>query len=70
MNKDKRDKKRKLSRQESVILYCWLGFSYKSGKDGKRLWSGGRSELESCETYLREKNIINSWGNKRPEIIW
>jgi len=60
-------KKRKLTDEQLVILDMWLQYSYRSGK---KHWSGGHGTLEGAEAYLKMKEIINSWGNKRPEIIW
>lgn len=70
-------KKRKLTDEQLVILDMWYQFSYSTRRnvnwgDNKkqRRWSGGVSSLEGAEAYLKMKEIINSWGNKRPEIIW
>ena len=63
-------KKKKITEEEALILECWLQFAYGGGKDGKRLWAGGLSILESCESYLRSRGIINSWGNKSKNIVW
>lgn len=68
--------KRKLTDEQSVILDMWYQFSYELLKNNKeqkkyiRRWSGCLSALESCQSYLKEHKIINSWGNKRPEIEW
>ncbi len=60
-------KKRKLTEEESIILDCWYQYGY---MNGKRRNSGGLSALENAESYLKKHKIINSKGNKRPEIIW
>jgi len=66
---DKRDKKRKLTEEESIILDVWIQYASRTiGEKG--LWTGGRSTLEMVQSYLWKHKIINSWGNKRPEIIW
>lgn len=62
-------KKRKLTEEESIILDCWYQFATRWGKKKNRLWDGGIGSLRSCESYLKKHKIINSWGNKRPEII-
>jgi hypothetical protein len=63
-------KKKKLTEEQAIILGMWLQFAYEYGKKSKRKWSGGLSALENAEYYLWEYKIINTWGNKRPEIIW
>ena len=59
--------KRKLTEEESIIFDCWYQFASRTKKG---MWDGGKGSLQSCESYLKEHKIINSLGNKRPEIIW
>lgn len=62
-------KKIKLTIEQNIILDTWYQFAPYS-RYGKGRWAGGKSTLESIQAYLKEKKIINSWGNKRPEIMW
>ena len=58
--------KRRLTEEQMVILSLWEQNSY---CNGDRLHSGGRSDLEIAEEYLKRNKILNSKGLKNKNII-
>jgi hypothetical protein len=52
-----------------VIYGMWEQFSYQGGKDGNALqWSGGLSDLERCEDWLKSQGYINDNGYPTKEL--
>lgn len=68
-SKDKQ-KKIELTEEQAIILGCWMQYSCQCGKNNKSRFAAGMSNMEQCESYLREHGIINSWGNPVKNIIW
>lgn len=56
--------------EQSIILFLWTQFAYDGGKNGKRLWAGGLSALESAENYLQKNKLINTWGRPKKGLIY
>ncbi len=51
------------TREEELLLYCWIQFSYSGHKRNKiTRHDAGLATLEELKEYLLEKHLINEDG--------